>query len=382
MLRVLLDATAIPPDRRGVGRQLDSLVPALARAGVDLHVLCRPGDAEHFGALSGQDPVVAPPATDRRAVRLAWEQAGLPRRIAALRPDVLHSPHYTHPLVARVPLVVTIHDVTFFTDPDVHLGVKRVFFQQATRLSLRRAACCLVPSQATADELVRVVGADPDRLVVAYHGVDRELFHPPAEPEVTGLRAELGLRPGQGYVAFLGTLEPRKNLVALIDGWVRASARRADPPALVLAGGSGWDDRLAAAAAAVPPELSLLRPGYLPVESLRALFGGALVTAYPSLAEGFGLPVLEAMACGSPVLTTRRTALPEVGGDAVAYTDVDAASIGAALRSLLDDPARRAELAAAGVTRAAGFSWDACAQAHVAAYERAVAVGVRPWRAR
>ncbi|MBN9619782.1 MAG: glycosyltransferase, partial [Actinobacteria bacterium] len=156
----MLDATAIPPDRRGVGRQLDALVPALARAGAELHVICRPGDADHFGELSGRDPLVAPAATDRRAVRLVWEQTGLARRVAALRPDVLHSPHYTHPVAARVPLVVTIHDATFFTDPGVHLGVKRVFFQQATRLSLRRAACCLVPSRATADELVRVVGAD------------------------------------------------------------------------------------------------------------------------------------------------------------------------------------------------------------------------------
>ncbi|MBN9620830.1 MAG: glycosyltransferase, partial [Actinobacteria bacterium] len=178
------------------------------------------------------------------------------------------------------------------------------------------------------------------------------------------------------------TLEPRKNLVALVQGWVRAASGRPGAPALVLAGGAGWDERLAAAVAAVPPGLTVLRPGYLPVESLRALFGGAAVTAYPSLAEGFGLPVLEAMASGSPVLTTRRTALPEVGGDAVAYTDVDAASIGAALTALLDDPARRGALAAAGVERAAGFTWDACAKAHLDAYERAIAVGVRPSRGR
>jgi glycosyltransferase involved in cell wall biosynthesis len=121
----------------------------------------------------------------------------------------------------------------------------------------------------------------------------------------------------------------------------------------------------------VPPSLTVRRPGYLPVEQLAALLGGADVVAYPSLGEGFGLPVLEAMACGAPVLTTRRLALPEIGGDAVAYTEPDPASIAAALASLLDDPERRKALSAAGIDRAATFTWDACAAAHVLAYERA-----------
>ena len=109
--------------------------------------------------------------------------------------------------------------------------------------------------------------------------------------------------------------------------------------------------------------LRLIRPGYLPLARLPALLGGATVVAYPSLAEGFGLPVLEAMACGAAVLTTERTALPEVGGDAVAYTEPDATSIGRALGELLDDPARRAVLGQRGRERAAGFTWDACAAA-------------------
>ena len=109
----------------------------------------------------------------------------------------------------------------------------------------------------------------------------------------------------------------------------------------------------------------MIRPGYLPVEQLAPLLGGAQVVAYPSLGEGFGLPVLEAMACGATVLTTRRLALPEVGGDAVAYTEPDAASIASALKQLLDDPAERQRLGEAAIKRAAGFTWDACAEAHI-----------------
>ena len=377
-MRVLLDATAIPPDRRGVGRHLDNLVPALVRAGIDLHVVCKPRDVEHFGDLVDTVPVEAWSGTNNRAARFAWEQVGLPGVVATIGADVLHSPHYTHPVAVRTPFVVSLYDATFFSDPQVHTAVKGPFFRTATRLALRRAACCIVPSQATADELVRTADADPARLVVAYLGVDRAVFAPPTQRQVLAVRERLGLNNRQQFIAFLGTLEPRKNIPALIRGWVAACHGRPDAPALVIAGGSGWDDEVNSAIAAVPVGLKLIRPGYLPIEELSGLLGGAAIVAYPSLAEGFGLPVLEAMSCGAPVLTTRRLSLPEVGGDAVAYTETDDASIADALGQLLDDPARRAMLAAAGPERAAGFTWDACALAHVTAYERAVTWGARP----
>lgn len=370
-MRVLIDATAVPADRRGVGRYVDNLIPALVRAGADIRVACQPHDAAHYGRLSSAEPVPITRVAGRPPVRLAWEQLGFPPVVRRVAPDVLHSPHYTHPLLSRVPLVVTLHDATFFTDPGVHTRAKGPFFRTATRLALRRAACCVVPSQATADELVRVAGADPARLSVAYLGVDAAVFAPPSAAAIAAARSRLGLTPEQPYVAFLGTLEPRKNVPALVRGWVTASRDRVQPPALVLAGGAGWDTGLDAALADVPAGLTVVRAGYLPVGELAGVFGGAEVVAYPSLGEGFGLPVLEAMACGAAVLTTRRLALPEVGGDAVAYSEPDAESIGAVLGELLDDPDRRKALAAAAVERAAGFTWDACAAAHIAAYERA-----------
>jgi glycosyltransferase involved in cell wall biosynthesis len=122
----------------------------------------------------------------------------------------------------------------------------------------------------------------------------------------------------------------------------------------------------------VPASLRVVRPGYLPVDELRALLGGATVVAYPSLGEGFGLPVLEAMACGAAVLTTRRLALPEVGGDAVAYTEPDEAAIATALGELLADDETRRLLGKAALERAGQFTWDRCAQLHVEAYRAAV----------
>jgi glycosyltransferase involved in cell wall biosynthesis len=373
VLRVLLDATAVPADRRGVGRYVDNLVPALARAGVEIRVACQPQDVEHYGVLSGTDPLLTHRVTSRRPIRLVWEQLAFPALVRRASPDVLHSPHYTHPVAVRVPFVVTLHDATFFTDPQVHTRIKGPFFRAATRLALRRAGCCVVPSKASAGELVRHAHADPARLQVAHLGVDTALFAPPSPATVAAVRAQLGIAEDQPWIAFLGTLEPRKNVPALVRAWTAAALARPDPPALVLAGGAGWDAELDAVAAAVPSQLTLLRPGYLPAELLAGLLGGAEVVAYPTLGEGFGLPVLEAMACGAAVLTTRRLAIPEVGGDAVAYTEPSAEAISAALTALLDDPARRAALRRAGIVRAAGFTWDACAASHITAYERALA---------
>ena len=172
------------------------------------------------------------------------------------------------------------------------------------------------------------------------------------------------------WIAFLGTLEPRKNVPALIDGFVRAVRDDPDAPALVLAGGKGWDPRIDAALQAVPSSLTVLRPGYVDRDLLPALLGGARLVAYPSLGEGFGLPVAEALACGAAVLTTRKLSLPEVGGDAVAYCETDSESISAGVRSALA-PSEQARLRSGAAARAALFTWRRSADAHIEAFTRA-----------
>jgi glycosyltransferase involved in cell wall biosynthesis len=369
-MRVLIDATAVPADRGGVGRYVDDLLPALAERDVRLVVACQPRDAERLAAVVPTAEVVAAPGVvTRRAARMAWEQVRLPSIARRVRADVVHSPHYTMPRYCPVPVVVTLHDATFFSHPELHSAVKARFFRAATRAAVRKAAALVVPSGATGREVRRFCGGAPERFHVAYHGVDTQVFRPVDDAERQRVGASLGLdRP---YVAFLGTLEPRKNVPALVRAWVRAVEHRAEPPALVLAGGRGWDEEVEPTIRQVPPHLRVLRPGYLPLEDLAGLLSGAVVVAYPSLGEGFGLPVLEAMACGAAVLTSRELSLPEVGGDAVAYAGTAAEDIAAALADLLDAPDRRAALAAAAVERAHGFTWSRSAEQHVAAYRAA-----------
>ena len=376
VLRVLVDATDVPTDRGALGRYVDGLIGALATAGADLAIVCQRADEERYRRLApGARVVAGPTALGHRSARLAWEQSGLPLVAQQVAADVIHMPYYSMPLRPGRPTVVTVHDVTFFTEPERHGTVSATFFKSAIRTAARRAARIIVPSNATRDELVQVLDVDPARIDVAHHGVDPRVFHRPSAAEISSVSARLGLHD-RPYVAFLGSLAPRKNVPALVQGWAAAVHGMDDPPALVLGGGSGWSHEVDAAISVVPPHLRIVRPGYLPFGDLSGFYGGAQVVAFPSRGEGFGLPVLEAMACGAAVLTTALTALPEVGGDAVAYTKPDAASIEAALRDLLSDPARRAGLGEAGQARAQGFSWGASASVHLASYKRAAEDGL------
>lgn len=376
MPAVLVDATAIPRDRGGVGRYVDSIVAALVASGADITVVAQVRDVDFFRAL-GVKAVAASRLIVRAPLRLLWEQFALPSVARRAGAEVLHSPHYTFPVLWRGGQVVTVHDLTFFTLPEVHSTLKRVFFRAWIRAAGRRRRLRVIAdSQATATDLARIVGVDPARIVVSHLGYDSSLFRVPDDEARAALAGSVPGLP-ESWIAFLGTLEPRKNVVALIDGYAAASTRNTSPlPALLLAGGRGWDQgvepALGRARAAGADVRSL---GYLPLEALSAFLGDSTVFVYPSLGEGFGLPVLEAMASGAAVLTTELMSLPEVGGDAVAYTGVSATEIAATLLALVADPVRRAELSSAAVERASEFTWAAAASRHGDVYAKAARGG-------
>ena len=190
---------------------------------------CQLADEERYRRHAPDATIVAGPVgLGHRTERLAWEQSGLPVLAERVGADVLHMPYYSMPTRPGLPTVVTIHDVTFFTDPERYTASHVMSLKSATKASARQATRLIVPSNATRDELVRVLGVDPARIDVAYHGVDHDLFHRPTPEQVTHVTARLGLR-GKPYVAFLGSLTPRKNAPAVVRGLGPGGGRSGEP---------------------------------------------------------------------------------------------------------------------------------------------------------
>jgi glycosyltransferase involved in cell wall biosynthesis len=379
-VRVLLDVSAVPARPVGAGIYTVALASGLAaHADVELHLLTRTNDADRWGTIAPEAEIHAAAPT-RRPARLAWEQARGASLAALVQPDVWHGPHYTMPLGlgplhSPVPCVVTIHDLTFFDHPEWHERSKVMFFRRMIRGAARRASGLVCVSEYTADRLRALVHPRAE-VTVAYHGVDHERFVT-TDDEAADLDAlsAHGIEPP--YVAFASTIEPRKNVPTLVRAFARVAATRPDLR-LVLAGSDGWGAREAREAiASSGVATQVMRPGYLATETLAAFFRRAAVVAYPSFEEGFGLPALEGLACGAPVVTTAGSALGEVVDDAALLVSPDdPTALADAIATVLDDPAVDARLRAAGPVRAAQFTWERCVNQHIDVYRRAGA-GVR-----
>jgi len=363
---IAIDATAVPPRPAGAGRYTLSLIHALSRVDRqhDYVVYAR---SHSLPELQGLAPAftVADVGALSRGKRYVWEQTGLPMDLRRRGARLLHSPHHTTPLLCPCPRVVTVHDVTFFLLPQRYPASRRYFFQVATRLSVLRAAAVIVPSHSAASDLDATLHPPAAKVHVTYEGVDAA-FQPADEATVAALRERYGLPPG--YLLSLGTLEPGKNRAVLVEALRRLAAAGRDVH-LAVAGQSGWGDDPSLSDATLTGRVHRL--GYVPQADLPALYSGASVFVFPSLHEGFGLPVLEAMACGTPVVTSDRSSLPEVADDAALLVDpTDAAALTTAVASLLDDGVRSSRLRESGIERAKGFSWDACATATLQVYRR------------
>lgn len=371
-VRVSLDASAIPDPAGGAGRYVLALARALhGRDDVDLVVVCRTGDAARWPT-----PVVAA-APNPRPVRLAWEQVGLPLVLRRGLPavDVHHAPHYTMPLAAGRPVVVTIHDLSFFTHPEWHQPAKVALFRKAIRLAASRAAALVAVSEATAG-LLRSLVAPRAPVHVIPHGVDLGRFTPAAarpDDDAAALARHGVTAP---YAAFLGTLEPRKDVPTLVRAFDLVAEARPDL-ALVLAGARGWGaDAVDAAVAAARHGDRVRRLGFVAEDDVPALLRGAAAVCYPSLEEGFGLPVLEGLACGAPVVTTAGTVMEEVaGGAAVLVRPGDVTSLAQALDVALSGGPAAATRRRQGLEVAARHTWEASADAHVEVYRAAKGVG-------
>lgn len=299
--------------------------------------------------------------------RVLWEQVGQPRVLRRIGADVVHGPVFVGPLAAPCPVVTTIHDLSFIRFPELFRPGNRLYLTVMTRLSARRARRLIAVSEHTAEESVRLLGVPRERIRVVYHGVD-PAFHPLPAEEIAAFRRHRGL-PDR-FVLFVGTLEPRKNLTRLVDAFAQ---RAPEDTALVVVGGKGWlYDEVFARVEKLGLEDAVIFPGYVPNEELTLWYNAAAVFAYPSLYEGFGMPVTEAQACGTPVLTSDTTSLPEAAGDAALLVDPKSSeAIAAGLRRLLGDEELRDDLRERGLAHARAFTWLHTAQDTVQVYREA-----------
>ena len=285
-----------------------------------------------------------------------WQQWHLPRRLAAGDVSLLWSPINTLPLSSPVPAVVTVHDLTPLLLPQLHSLRGRWSAVPFLRSTMRRARRIVAVSEATAADLRRCFPSCADRVRVVLSGVDAR-FEPATAAAIAATRIALGAP--DGYLLYAGTLEPRKNLPRLLDAW--EAARRADPrfPPLLLAGPEGWKARDLMRRLRDLQGSGVKLLGRLPQPELVATMQAARVFVYPSLYEGFGLPPLEAMACGVPVVTSSSSSLPEVVGDAGLLVEPqDTKALAAALVRLVGDPALAADLGARGRERSQSFRWS------------------------
>lgn len=361
MARIGIDYTAAITQGAGIGRYVRELTRALLALDVD-------HDYRLFAA--SQAPLPPTPFAVRRLpfhdiwLMRVWHRARVPLPVELItgRVDLFHSPDFTlPPTLPGVPTVLTVHDLSFVRDPDSADEHLRAYLNRVVPRSVRRASHILADSKATRRDLISLWDAPPEKVTVLYCGVEPR-FRPVADPvELVALRARYNLGDGP-YILTVSTIQPRKNYQRLVQAFAPLAARN-PRLSLIIAGGKGWNYE----EILTEPERQGLGdrvrfPGFIPDDDLPGLLSGAELFVYPSLYEGFGLPILEAMACGTPVIASDRSSLPEVTGDAGLQVDpLDVAALTAAMERVLTDSDLRSSLVARGRIQAARFTWPAAA---------------------
>jgi len=367
-LKVAYNATPLLSPVTGIGNYIIELGAALSASGaVDPYSFYRyrwrheppsppvqapPGGREFINRIKPFIPIRGP---IRRTAHYLGFASGLRRH----RIDLYHEPNYV-PLSYDVPVVITIHDLSWIGFPQAHPADRVRWLEQSLPTAIERAQAILVDSDFIRNEVLTTFGVDTERVRTAHLGVAPR-FRPHAPEETSAKLERFGLAPGR-YILTVGTLEPRKNLRHMLESYALLPAALRERFPLAIAGARGWRSSGLVTQIRRVNDRHVRFLGHVDREALPHLYAGAALFAFPSLYEGFGLPPLEAMASGTPVLVSNRASLPEVVGDAGAtmdaYDPVQAASI---LRELLEDPGRRASMTQRGLSRAARFTWQGCA---------------------
>ena len=361
-MKILINATVSPATKAGLGVYARNLTDFLTRhPGKDEFIVVAQDDDPDFDFSDRpQVTMLKVPAKVFRKLpfRFLLEQVYLPLLLWRRRVDVVHSLHYALPLVSfGTRRVVTFHDMTFFDMPDVHERSKVMYFQRFMKASMRLADALIFVSQSTCNDCIARLGPPKGAMAVVPLGKGVEFGVPASEGRLQAVREAYGL--GERFVLYVGTIEPRKNLSRLVEAFARLAPAYPELQ-LVLAGARGWlTDELFRTLDTAGLGARVVLPGFIAEADKPALLAACTLFVYPSLYEGFGLPVLEALASGAPVITSNRSSLPEVAGNAAVLIDpLDTDALAAAMADLLRSPERRADLRRCGPEQAAQFTWE------------------------
>lgn len=306
--------------------------------------------------------------TESPAKRILWEQAIQPFQLGEY--DLYHAGAFVAPLFLPVPMVVTVYDLTFMRYPERLTPARRLYLKTFTELTCKRAKRIIAISESTKQDIVDLLGISADKVDVTPLAYDAELLKPLSSETVETFKQAKGLP--ERFWLYLGTIEPRKNLVTLIEAYARLLENERLP--LVLAGGKGWlTDPIFEAIDKHQLNDAISLPGFIPTDDLALWYNSAELFIFPSVFEGFGLPVLEAMACGTPVLTSNVSSLPEVAQDAgMQLPPHDSEAWADALQTAYHDANWRNGASARGLQIAQTFTWEETARLTLASYQRAL----------
>jgi glycosyltransferase involved in cell wall biosynthesis len=355
-MRIGFDVTPLCVPHSGVGTYTTNLLDHLEQHANDeiVPLTHRPWHMDASQSPNGHAPFF-------RVNKTLWMQTILPRQLASLGLDVCHFTNAVSPIWTPCPSVVTIHDMTLWLFPQLHGRRRLLAMRPVIPLAARRAAAIITVSESAKRDIVSILGVPDHKIHVVYEAPAPffGVLDPGSRLETVRQHHELP----EHFILHVGTIEPRKNLVRLLEAFAQFRLSGGSSYSLVLVGQRGWrDEEVFAAAERLALGDAVRFLGYVSPETLLALYNLADVLAFPSLYEGFGLPVVEAIVCGTPVVTSAKGSLAEIAGDAAEFvepTEVD--SIAAGLRRVLTDQARHAELRAKGLARAARFSWTQAA---------------------
>ncbi len=371
-MRIAIDATAIPAKRVGAGNYILNLARTLIQIDHENEyvIFAQASGVSNFGGACPNAKIV-PLAWMSRLQRILWEQALLPAQVKSLGIDILHSPHYTLPMNTPSTSVVTFHDMTFFLYPQMHQYYKRFFFRTMIQIAAGRANAIIADSESSRQDILLLLDVKPTNVIPVPLGVSADYHHIDDREALECIHRKYHLP--ERFLLYVGVLEPRKNLPALIRAY-RSLVDRGISHGLVIVGRKGWMyDQLFHTIRDLDLASRVILTGYVPEAELPLLYSAADLFIYPSLYEGFGLPVLEAMACSVPVVTSNISSMPEIVGDAGILVDPRRMDeLADAVHRILNDRDLHDELARKGAERSKIFTWERTAQETLAVYRRAL----------